>query len=251
MMSQTATFQLAPEQVEQFHEDGFLRLEAITTQDEVDRLAVIYDDLFEGRRAVSEGDRLELAGDGERPVLPQIMNPERYAPELLETVAYANAASIARALLGDEAAPAGMHAIRKPARHGAETPWHQDEAYWAPTHDHNQISIWMPLQPATLQNGCMQFVRGSQHDPVRAHRLISPDAHGLVVDEEIDQERVVACPIAAGGATVHNGRTLHYAGPNATDGPRRALIMAFQTPGVKRAVPHDYHWQRPEWYADS
>ncbi len=143
---------------------------------------MIYDDLFEGRRAVSEGDRLELAGDADRPILPQIVNPERYAPELLETVAYANAASIALALLGDEATPGGMHAIRKPAHHGAATPWHQDEAYWAPTHDHDAISVWMPLQPATLENGCMQFVRGSQHDAVRPHRLISPDAHGLVVD---------------------------------------------------------------------
>jgi hypothetical protein len=248
MTTKTATFELAPEQVEQFRKDGFLRLESITTRDEVDRLAVIYDDLFEGRRAVSEDDRLELAGDAGRPILPQIMNPERYAPELLETIAYANAASIARALLGDQVRPGGMHAIRKPPQHGAETPWHQDEAYWDPRRDHEAISIWIPLQPATLENGCMQFVRGSQHDAVRPHRLISPDAHGLVVDAEIDASDVVACPIPAGGATVHNGRTLHYAGPNATSEPRRALIMAFETPPRERDEPHDYHWQRPEWY---
>src|SRR4051794_39153887 len=166
-MSLTATLTLTPEQIEQFHRDGFLRLEAITTQDEVERLAVIYDDLFEGRRAVADDDRLELAGDAERPILPQIMNPERYAPELLETTAYANATAIAHALLGDTATPAGMHAIRKPPRHGAATPWHQDEAYWDPNRDHEALSIWIPLQPATLENGCMQFVRGSQHDAVR------------------------------------------------------------------------------------
>lgn len=246
-----ATFSLTPDQIERFERDGFLQLEAITSSDEVERLAGIYDELFDGRRTVAAGDRLELAGDAERPVLPQIVNPERYAPELLETVAHANATAIARQLLGESSTSGGMHAIRKPPHHGAATPWHQDEAYWDPAQEHNAISIWMPLQPATIENGCMQFVRGSQHDDVRPHRLISDDAHGLVVDGEIDEGLVVACPIPAGGATIHNGRTLHYAGPNATDGPRRALIMAFRTPTRERSEPRDFYWQRPEWYEAS
>jgi ectoine hydroxylase-related dioxygenase (phytanoyl-CoA dioxygenase family) len=250
-MALQATFSLTPQQIERFRSDGFLQLEAITDAEEIERLAGIYDELFDGRRAVAAGDRLELAGDAEKPVLPQIVNPERYAPELLETVAHANATAIALQLLGDSSASAGMHAIRKPPHHGAATPWHQDEAYWDPAREHNAISIWMPLQPATLENGCMQFVRGSQHDEVRPHRLISEDAHGLVVDGGVDEELVVACPIPAGGATIHNGRTLHYTGPNATDGPRRALIMAFQTPTAERAEPRDFYWQRPEWYEGS
>jgi ectoine hydroxylase-related dioxygenase (phytanoyl-CoA dioxygenase family) len=250
-MAAHETFSLTAAEVERFEQDGFVRLEAITDAHEIERLADIYDELFDGRRAVAAGDRLELAGDAERTVLPQIVNPERYAPELLDTVAFANATAIARQLLGEESVSNGMHAIRKPPHHGAETPWHQDEAYWHPAQAHDAISIWMPLQPATLANGCMQFVRGSQHDEVRPHRLISQDAHGLVVDGDVDEELVVACPIPAGGATIHNGRTLHYAGPNATDGPRRALIMAFQTPPRALAEPRDFHWQRPEWYEAS
>jgi ectoine hydroxylase-related dioxygenase (phytanoyl-CoA dioxygenase family) len=250
-MALQPTFSLTPAQVERFEQDGFLQLEAITDALEIARLADIYDELFDGRRAVAAGDRLELAGDGERPVLPQIVNPERYAPELLDTQAHANATAIARQLLGAGSTSAGMHAIRKPPQHGAATPWHQDEAYWNPAQAHNAISIWMPLQPATLENGCMQFVRASQHDEVRPHRLISADAHGLVVDGEVDESLVVACPIPPGGATIHNGRTLHYAGPNATDGPRRALIMAFQTPPRDLPEPRDFSWQRPEWYETS
>jgi hypothetical protein len=41
---------------------------------------------------------------------------------------------------------------------------------------------------------------------------------------------------------------LHYAGPNRTDQPRRAVVFAFARPATPRAEPHDYHWQRPEWY---
>jgi ectoine hydroxylase-related dioxygenase (phytanoyl-CoA dioxygenase family) len=242
--------ELTDEQIEQFQRDGFLALDAIAAPDEIEALRVVYDRMF-AEAETAEGDRLELAGgDGDAPRLPQIVNPERYAPELLETQAMRNATAIARQLLGPDAEPAGNHAIMKPPRHGAPTPWHQDEAYWNPAFDHNAISVWMPLQPATLENGCMQFVPGSQALDIVPHRLIDADAHGLVVENEEEAAvGAVPCPIPAGGATIHSGRTLHYAGPNGTDEPRRALIMGFRAAPTPVDEPHDYYWQRAEWYA--
>lgn len=242
---------LTDRQVDDFHRDGFVTVEALTSADEVVALQGIYDRLFEPGAAVDAQDRIELAGDrdAER-TLPQILNPDRYAPELLETVAYRNAEGLARQLLGDQTEPMGMHAIRKPPRSGAPTPWHQDEAYWDPHYEHFALSIWMPLQPATLDNGCMHFVPGTHREDVRVHELINPDsADGLRVPDQVGVEGGVACPLAPGGATVHAGRTLHYAGPNQTDEPRRALIMAFRAPpqwiGDVRAFP----WQPAAWYA--
>lgn len=236
--------ELTNEQVEQFRRDGFIALDAITDAEEVERLREIYDRLFARESGFEEGDRIELAGGA---TLPQIVNPEKYEPELLQTKAMQNAHAIARRLLGPDAVSAGSHAIMKPPQHGAATPWHQDEAYWHPAYDHHALSVWMPLQPATLENGCMQFVPGSHSLPIVPHRLINEDAHGLVVEEE-PGEAAVPCPIPAGGATVHSGRTLHYAGPNGSDAPRRALIMAFRLDPTPVDPPHDYHWQRPEWY---
>jgi len=37
----------------------------------------------------------------------------------------------------------------------------------------------------------------------------------------------VACPVALGGATAHGTLNAHYAGPNTTDGWRRAWILHF------------------------
>ena len=54
------------------------------------------------------------------------------------------------------------HAIRKPERMGAATPWHQDEAYAPPELDYgrgggfNVVNSWMPLQPCDADSGCMQ-----------------------------------------------------------------------------------------------
>ena len=183
-------------------------------------------------------------------MLPQILNPDRYAPELRETAAFRNAELAARALLGPNAELMGLHAIRKPPRSGAPTPWHQDEAYWDPSYRHRAISIWIPLQPATVANGCLTFLSGSHRNGLRDHELTSPgSAEGLqAVDQHV--QGGIACELRAGDATVHDGRTLHAAGPNSTGEPRRALVVVFRTPPVwveHRIAP----WQPADWYGST
>ena len=239
---------LTDAQRDSFDQHGFLALDGLTSAEEVVALQAVYDRLFEPGAGIAERDLLELAGDsGAEPLLPQILNPERYAPELNDTEAYRNAGQVARHLLGPEVFPTGMHAIRKPAHSVAETPWHQDEAYWDPAREHTAISIWMPLQDATLDNGCMQFAPGSHQLPVLPHRLINEDAVGLVLVDTDAVTDAVACPLPPGGATVHTGRTLHYTGPNNTSQPRRALIMSFACPSKPFGEPRRFPWQRNEW----
>src|SRR5687767_1359692 len=104
----------------------------------------IYDRLFERRAGREEGNQFDLAGtdeDDKEASLPQILGPSNYAPELKAAQARVNALHIARQLLGPEADGGGDHAILKPALVGAETPWHQDEAYWDSATEYNSISI--------------------------------------------------------------------------------------------------------------
>ena len=234
-------------QIEFFEHHGYLSLSAITTPEEMDSMRAIYDRLFSSGAGRADGNWLELAGSSEetRSTLPQIMHPVRYAPELRESLYWANAMSIARQLLGDQAEFQFDHAINKPARTGAPTPWHQDEAYWDPAMEFNALSIWMPLQEATLENGCMQFVPGSHDLGVQPHHHIGndPSTPGLEIDQ-IDLSRVVACPLPAGGATIHGNRSLHYTGPNQSDQPRRAYILAFSSPPRPLGQPRDFYWQK-------
>jgi ectoine hydroxylase-related dioxygenase (phytanoyl-CoA dioxygenase family) len=227
--------QLSESQVRHFHEKGFLSVDTIAAPDEVEQMRAVYDRLFEMRAGRDVGDHFDLAGadeDGVTPVLQQILSPSRYAPELDELPCVGKALAMATQLLGTGTEAQGNHAILKPAGMGAATPWHQDEAYWGPEMAYNALSFWMPLQPATLENGCMHFVPGSHRSEVLPHHPINhdPRVHGLEVDDAVDDSRAVACPLPAGGATFHLARTLHYAGENRTDQPRRAYIMMFGTP---------------------
>ncbi len=252
MSQQTPDFEfdLTPEQVAFFNEEGYLAIDALTSQEEVAWLREIYDRLFEQRAGREEGAQFDLAGtdeEGKEAALPQILNPAKYAPELLDSQLLKNATKLVQQLIGSEAKAQFAHAIFKPAKFGAETPWHQDASYWSPAHRHRAVSIWVPLQEATPENGCMEFVPGSHRDQwVVDHQSINndPRIHGLeLVPEEMHRVKdAVACPLPPGGCTVHGGYMLHHTGPNKSDVPRRAIILAGGLPGIKLDEPRVFPW---------
>ena len=231
-----------------YHENGYLSVECIATEREIGEIRALYDRMFASRTGRSVGDHYDLAGadeEGKEPLLVQILQPSKYFPELKETALYRNVGGLIRQLLGPEAKFFGDHAINKPPRHGAETPWHQDEAYWDPGRDHNAISVWIPLQPATIWNGCMHFIPGSHRLDVLEHQPIGNDrrVHGLeVIPGIFDFSTAVACELPAGGATFHGGRMLHYTPGNTTEDYRRALIIMGGLATVPRSAPRRFPW---------
>lgn len=225
-----------------FRRDGATGVTGLVDADEVRWLAEIAD------RLVADGHGHDLAGrdDGTAPRrLPQVMAPQHHAPELLDATFLPRAEALGRRLVGDDAVTTIAMLIVKPARDGAATPWHQDAVYWHRTDAegrpvrHRAASIWIPLQPATVANGCMQFVLGSHRrdgDAVLPHRHVEddPDIHARELSPEARHAVVdpIALELPAGGASVHDGYTLHFAGPNTTFRPRRALILAVRAPEV-------------------
>ncbi len=222
---------LTEEQVLSFHLNGFLSVPTPITDDaEIARMREAYDRMFEQKAGRESGDQFDLAGtdeEGQTASLPQILNPSKYAPELNEGKYLEVLKGMCQQLFGPEASVHVAHAIFKPAGHGAPTPWHQDEAYWDPNYQYQNASIWMPLQEASIENGCLWFVPGSHEWEITPHQPIGGDVriHGLEMTRLDLVENAVACPLPAGGVTFHRNRTAHYAGPNKTHTPRRALIL--------------------------
>ncbi|MFW5682281.1 MAG: phytanoyl-CoA dioxygenase family protein [Phycisphaeraceae bacterium] len=250
MSTPTATIEpLTDEQVQFFRDNGYLKIDKVTSDEDVATLRESYDRIFREKAGWEEGGQFDLGGteqDGE-PTLPQILSPAKYAPEMLDSELYANVSAIGKRLLGDNCVTAFAHAIYKPPHSGAETPWHQDASYWDPSTISKTISVWVPLQEATLENGCMHFVPGSHKLDVIKHQSINndPRIHGLEVhpdDMHHVEGNVVACPLPPGGATMHGGYTLHYAPPNRSDIPRRAIILMCSVPGEKRDQPLRFPW---------
>jgi ectoine hydroxylase-related dioxygenase (phytanoyl-CoA dioxygenase family) len=240
---------LTEAEISRFEQEGFLSIPRLTDEDDVALLRASYDRIFAEQAGREVGDQFDLAGtdeEGAQAALPQILHPAHYAPEMNRSRLLANATAVAHQLLGPEATCEIAHAIFKPAGHGAETPWHQDAAYWSPELRYRSISIWVPLQEATEQNGCMQFVPGSHRLDILQHRSINndPRIHGLELAPEA-RDRVVgviSCPLPPGGATFHGPYMLHHTPPNRSSIPRRALILNAGLPPEQRAEPLRFPW---------
>src|ERR1700691_6115927 len=193
----------------EFHERGFMCAPQISTPAEVALLRTVFDRLFAERAGRKEGAQFDMLGhdsDHGAQLLPTIKHPTTYAPELRHLHCRVNAAAIARQLLGLPATSPFEHVILKPAREGGATPWHQDEAYGLDTGiTYPRVSIWMPLQDVTPENGCMVYMPRSHRLGVLPHGSPGndPRVHALECTGEFNRAEAVACPISAGEATMH------------------------------------------------
>ena len=236
-------------QIASFHDQGFLTLPRICPPEEVASLRTVFERLFSERAGRNEGAQFDMVThdeDDAAPKLSQIIKPTHFAPELAGTQYRVNGMAVARQLLGDNVIEVSEHAILKPAGSGAATPWHQDEAFREAEFEYNQLSIWMPLQEATVENGCMHYVPGSHLTGVLDHRSPGDDprVHALECPGGFNPADAVACPLEGGGAAIHQGRTLHYAGPNQTAISRYAYVLMFEAPPKPASQARDFYWNR-------
>jgi hypothetical protein len=231
------------EQVQAFDGHGFLRIDAITTPEEVARLRELYHLVMADESAW----RLKYVG-GDTPdgsIINQVFLPELQQPGFADTTYLRNAKRMAAALLGvdeSDVTPGGQMLIYKPATGGRQAPWHQDEAFWD---DRNAVkchslSVWMPLDEAVVESGCMQFIPGSHRNDVVAHHCHPGEP--LELDVSFDRDAAVPCPLLAGGATFHHCRTFHHTAPNTSGRERRAITTIFHAPAEARPAPIAKPW---------
>lgn len=91
-------------------------------------------------------------------------------------------------------------------------------------------SVWVALDAADERSGCLWMVPGSQHRYVE-HARVKAGHHTISVTDETRrgcEARAVAYPVAAGGAVLNTGRTLHCSKRNGSQRPRRAYILNFR-----------------------
>lgn len=217
---------------ELFQQDGFALTGALLAPEEVETYRDIYDRLLTGE--IESGDKRSDLGshvprrEGVHENITQIMWPSALYPQLLELPLHARALAVARDLIGEDAVLDFDMLIHKAPHTGVATPWHQDAAYWIDLPDTRAVSIWVALDEATLDNGCMWYVRGSHLLPIRQHRPTS-DGSNIECDCSEDEPGATFVPLSPGEGTAHAGGTLHYSRGNTTDRTRRAYILNYRS----------------------
>ena len=111
------------------------------------------------------------------------------------------------------------------------TAWHLDTPFWSFT-DRQALSIWVALDDATLENGCLYFIPGSFHTTRFDNSGIGKNMDGIFsVYPQLAKVSSVAAPMKAGSCSFHNGLTIHGAGANMSSGHRRAMTCAYMPDG--------------------
>jgi ectoine hydroxylase-related dioxygenase (phytanoyl-CoA dioxygenase family) len=227
---------------ERFNRDGYAVVDQLTTAEDVVRIRTLLDPLFE--RFDSLGDRaFDLAGptvSGASPKSPEVNEAAVLEPRLRQTETFERCREVARRLLDVPVVGYQFdHAIYKTPKNQTPTAWHQDEAYNQEPIPLHSVHFWIPLQEATVENGCMWFIPGSHHGGRLVHGITNRrGAGGTMAVESLDSSNAVACPLQVGSATVHQPLTLHYTGPNQSDAYRRAWILHFGAYGSIRRLLH-------------
>lgn len=217
---------LSREESVRFGVQGFLALPALLRREAVEEVRGLLDPLFE--RFADLPDRVardlgaEAPGRSGSARSAEVERPTRLERRLRSTEAFARCQAVARHLAGPSARYVFDHAIYKAPFNRSETPWHKDHAYTGHRRLLRTIHFWIPLQTVTIESGCMQFMPGSHAAGMQPHRGRADGHVRAVVVEGVD--RAVACPLPAGGVTIHSPLTLHYTGPNHTPEVRRAWI---------------------------
>jgi hypothetical protein len=233
-----------------FRRNGFLALPHFARAKEVAEIRAILETLFARQAGLEQGHLIDFAApsfDPAQPRMPQLLYPLDHAPALRATALHDRVHALAREMLGADAIFAFDHAIIKPAHDGSETPWHQDIAFHDPWDRHLNLTFWMPLQDVGLENSCLHFLPGSHRGRLEPHRPINgdPRIHGLEAPA-VSGKGAVAVPLPAGGLSIHESRTLHYAGPNRSTVPRWSYALAFK----RRRRDWLHRWRFGPWLRD-
>jgi phytanoyl-CoA hydroxylase len=232
---------LTEEEWGHFSREGYVRLGRVLDNEELVVLGQRIDDIMLGTANVDYGrTMMQLDSDPEKDGRPgpqsvghkgatlayrKIQGLE-YDPDYLAYMQKPLMQHICKRVYGNDTAVACFRAMfmNKPAREGTELQWHQDR--WSDLDRDPQVTVWAALNDATIANGCVKIVPGSQD------KLLNPDSGaGFLNSDQIDQLVAEVEPeyleLKAGeGVLLHNW-LLHSSEVNSTEIPRRAFSVCY------------------------
>ena len=128
--------------------------------------------------------------------------------------------------------------IAKPPFTDLPCHWHQDDAYYVrQSQSETRMSVWVPLQDAHEQNGCLWIVPESPKWGLQEHSNKSYGQCRLSMDDDAIQEvldkQAIPVPVKAGSAVLFSALLWHGSKGNQTGSVRRAFITSYQEAGPK------------------
>lgn len=205
---------LTTEQVAEYHERGYVTPDFSLPESSLEKIREHHD------RLVKE--------------YPEFYN---YCPTLLaydtaflEVAKNETILSMVAQLIGEDVALWNSSFFAKPADGGHETPWHQDGEYW-PIEPLATCTVWIAIDRATPENGCLQVIPGSHHERrLRKHNSNPADDLTLnleIDDSEYDRSKAEAIELEPGQISLHDVFLVHGSDANHSANSRRGMTLRY------------------------
>ncbi|NOV00958.1 phytanoyl-CoA dioxygenase family protein [Paenibacillus planticolens] len=140
-------------------------------------------------------------------------------------------------IFGEEPVLIQDMALLKPPHGGGEKPWHQDMAYGNLTYSKAVIGVWIALDEATIDNGCMHVIPKSHQEGATPHYAVRD---WQLCDTQVPVERDVQVPLLPGGVLFFHGMLYHGTPSNFSPMRRRALQFHYAPASAERVSPKEY-----------
>ncbi|MFB6087989.1 MAG: phytanoyl-CoA dioxygenase family protein [Haloarculaceae archaeon] len=225
---------LSDAQFERYQREGYVVVEDLLDDGEVERVKSRIREYVTGERTESEFERM-LEPD----VDPDAFDHEGEPVRKFEGVGMAREDDVFADLANHEGIlevirqlqGPNLHLLRsaamlKPPRVGSEKKFHQDAAYY-PIQPRDHVTVWIALDEATTENGCMRVVPGAHTDGLIGHEALEYDTDITITEGEYGLDDTVPLPMGPGSVLFQHCLLPHYTEPNATDEWRRAFILMY------------------------
>ena len=223
---------LTREQVQSFNRDGYLVLPGLVDADGLAKIKRVRDRAEKAAetrgQSFTEGPamfELESMPEGSpRPFgLRKVQEAFLVDEEFKEVASSDRILDVVEDLIGPEVYYHSSKLMCKPADGGRRKAWHQDFAYWADM-DPRQVTVWIAVDPATRENGCIQVINGSHKKGLVEHYQ---DVDYQIDESRIADEDITYAVMEPGDVLVFNVMILHASDPNLSPHPRLAAIVDY------------------------
>ena len=220
--------ELSANDIDSYRDQGFLVIEELLNEEELGTWREAVDNAVDDHE-LSGRDFDPTQSDYYDRVFLQRVNLWKTSEAVRELVIDKRLGRLAATLAGVETVRLyNDHSlIKKPWAN--PTNWHADNPY-DPYHSPEATMLWVALDNATTQNGCLLFLPGT-------HKRISFDSVApldvaniggfLEAHPELAKVEPVTAEVVAGAGIFINGMVAHAAGANMTSQPRRAFSMLY------------------------
>lgn len=240
---------ISPENVQFYNDYGYLIAPGIVSAEEVDSLKKDTVKIFRGEHGTIDGLMPVAPDETDADVLKKyvaIHFPHKISPVIKDFLFQEKIVNVLKNVVSPNVkCMQSMLFVKGPGKAGQA--WHQDEFY-IPTRDKSLIGVWIAIDDASIENGCLWIIPGS-HKPGYMMPRVDNHSNEYADVDTIDvsgykEEEIIPVEVKSGTVVFFHGYLLHSSKRNkTTDNFRTALVNHYMS--AESMLPWDQDGKLP------